>query len=178
MGLTGGRASQAGQQENPSRPQITEALVRAAERISEIVSASERALEVLQAETQAHLPNPATASNRDRLVGELIRTLVERTELLRSEAEGLAWSLERAGRQLAAHDVPKQAATPQPSTNGPAKSRPSEGVRLLATQMAVAGSSPEEIAERLRSEFGIENAPALVAQMLDPSATRGGQAEG
>ena len=41
----------------------------------------------------------------------------------------------------------------------------SEGARLLATQMAVAGSSKDEIAWRLREEFGIEDSSAILAEI-------------
>ncbi len=45
--------------------------------------------------------------------------------------------------------------------------RVSEGVKLLATQMSVAGSSREEIAVRLREDFGIDDADAIVAELFD-----------
>lgn len=41
----------------------------------------------------------------------------------------------------------------------------SEGARLLATQMAVAGSSKDEIAWRLREEFGIEDSSGILAEI-------------
>jgi hypothetical protein len=43
--------------------------------------------------------------------------------------------------------------------------RVSEGARLLATQMAVAGSSRDEIAWRLREEFGIQDASAILDEI-------------
>jgi hypothetical protein len=46
----------------------------------------------------------------------------------------------------------------------PAPSRSTEGLRLLATQMAVAGSTHEEIASRLRDEFGVEDATELLGE--------------
>lgn len=46
----------------------------------------------------------------------------------------------------------------------PASSGSTEGLRLLATQMAVAGSTHEEIASRLRDEFGVEDASALLGE--------------
>lgn len=56
--------------------------------------------------------------------------------------------------------------------------RSTEGLRLLATQMAVAGSTEEEIASRLRDEFGVEDATALlgeapIARKLKESDGRG-----
>jgi hypothetical protein len=44
--------------------------------------------------------------------------------------------------------------------------RVSEGVRLLVTQMSVAGSGPAEIAQRLHDEFGVENSNALVEELF------------
>jgi len=42
------------------------------------------------------------------------------------------------------------------------------GARLLATQMAISGSSREEIAHRLRSGFEIEDADAILDAILGP----------
>ncbi|MCB0865682.1 MAG: hypothetical protein KDB58_08220 [Solirubrobacterales bacterium] len=44
----------------------------------------------------------------------------------------------------------------------------SEGVRLLATQMSVAGASSSDIAKRLSEDFGVENADRLIAQLFGP----------
>lgn len=46
----------------------------------------------------------------------------------------------------------------------PAPTGSTEGLRLLATQMAVAGSTHEEIASRLRDEFGVEDASELLGE--------------
>jgi hypothetical protein len=45
---------------------------------------------------------------------------------------------------------------------------PSDGARLLAAQMAVAGSSREEIEARLRGEFGIQDAGPILDGILGP----------
>ena len=42
------------------------------------------------------------------------------------------------------------------------------GARLLATQMAVSGSSREEIEERLRSGFEIEDTSEILDAILGP----------
>lgn len=47
-----------------------------------------------------------------------------------------------------------------------AESQPSEGARLLATQMAVAGSSREQIESRLQSEFDIRNTGSMLDEIL------------
>jgi hypothetical protein len=44
----------------------------------------------------------------------------------------------------------------------------SDGARLLATQMAVAGSSRDEIRDRLRNDFGIEDASPILDGILGP----------
>ena len=44
----------------------------------------------------------------------------------------------------------------------------SDGARLLAAQMAVAGSSREEIETRLRDEFGIQDAGPILDGILGP----------
>jgi hypothetical protein len=46
----------------------------------------------------------------------------------------------------------------------PAPKGSTEGLRLLATQMAVAGSTHDEIETRLRDEFGVEDASALLGE--------------
>ena len=43
---------------------------------------------------------------------------------------------------------------------------PSDGARLLATQMAVAGSSRPEIESRLQNEFGIQDAGPMLDAIL------------
>lgn len=73
--------------------------------------------------------------------------------------------------------------SPQPQAGGPAPveqtaaqaadSRggdqvPSDGARLLAAQMAVAGSSRDEIESRLRDEFGIQDAGPILDGILGP----------
>lgn len=46
----------------------------------------------------------------------------------------------------------------------------SAGARLLATQMAVAGSSRDEIASRLENEFGIADSRAMLDGILGPES--------
>jgi hypothetical protein len=51
---------------------------------------------------------------------------------------------------------------PPPPPVSESDSGSSEGARLLATQMAVAGGTREEITRRLREEFGIQDAAGLL----------------
>jgi hypothetical protein len=61
-----------------------------------------------------------------------------------------------------APDAPQPPAEPRRARAG----GPSDGARLLATQMAVSGSGREEIVERLRDDFGISDAPEIVDGIL------------
>jgi hypothetical protein len=54
---------------------------------------------------------------------------------------------------------------PPAAPSGRNDSRVSEGARLLATQMAVAGSSRDEIAWRLREEFAIQDSSAILDEI-------------
>ncbi len=58
---------------------------------------------------------------------------------------------------------------PEPAKRPKPARPPSEGARLLATQMAVAGSSREEINKRLRDDFGIEDADPMIDMILGGS---------
>jgi hypothetical protein len=63
-------------------------------------------------------------------------------------------------------------ARPQPAAQPRASGPPqdvSAGLRLLATQMAVAGSSREEIEARLRSEFGVVDTNSVLAEVFSPA---------
>jgi vacuolar-type H+-ATPase subunit H len=133
----------------------------------------------------------------DRLasISDLTDSLVAQAEEIRSRSDRLLASLEQAKSQLAAGgsvqpravaEAPLAAAT-EPATRGshlsavaPVEERevaaepPREergtpaGARLLATQMAVSGSSREEIAARLRTGFEIEDTSAILDAILGP----------
>jgi vacuolar-type H+-ATPase subunit H len=62
--------------------------------------------------------------------------------------------------------VPEREPEPEPAPEPSSRPAPvSEGARLLATQMAVAGSSREQIARRLNDEFGIRDASAILNEI-------------
>ncbi len=75
---------------------------------------------------------------------------------------------------------PPAAAAPEPEPPAPAAAPPppppddqaaaSAGARLLATQMAVSGSSREEIETRLRTGFEIEDTAPILDAILGPEA--------
>jgi hypothetical protein len=56
---------------------------------------------------------------------------------------------------------------PEPDSE-PASNGTPAGARLLATQMAVSGSSREEIEQRLRSGFQIADATSILDAILGP----------
>lgn len=61
------------------------------------------------------------------------------------------------------------AAAESASNNSRAPAQPvSEGLRLLATQMAVAGSSRAEVEERLVREFGVADPGSVLDEVLGP----------
>jgi vacuolar-type H+-ATPase subunit H len=79
------------------------------------------------------------------------------------------------GKHLAA--VPSDEAAPGAAEEGeeapdgeamPARLGSASGARLLATQMAVSGSSREEIEARLRSGFEIEDTASILDAILGP----------
>jgi hypothetical protein len=59
---------------------------------------------------------------------------------------------------------PEAARAPAPKRQ-PQKEELSEGLRLLTTQMSVAGAPREEIAERLRDEFAIKDPERILKAM-------------
>lgn len=166
-----------------------EAIVEAAERAAESV--------IDDAEAQAHRYLAQARAEADRLVegrasglAELIDTLLGQASSLRQEAERLQVALEgaktlvgpdepieMAGQQeppqeLAQPEVPRlrAVAPPEDSQQQEEETRRSDaaGARLLATQLAVSGSSREEIAQRLRNGFEIEDTDAILDAILGP----------
>lgn len=63
--------------------------------------------------------------------------------------------------------LPEEPSTPPPPVGARLPGAPpSDGARLLATQMAVAGSSRSEIESRLQNEFGIHDAGPMLDAIL------------
>jgi hypothetical protein len=170
-----------------------EAIVEAAERAAESVidDAEAQARRYL---AQARAEADRMAVGRVDELGNLIETLLGQAISLRREAERLQTTLEEAREriepgaappaeaprrpELAAEQEPEETprlrAVPVEDAPDPTPAQPPErssdapGARLLATQMAVSGSSREEIAERLRNGFEIEDADAILDAILGP----------
>jgi vacuolar-type H+-ATPase subunit H len=133
----------------------------------------------------------------ERLEGLLDATdeLVDQAEAIRRESERLLETLRRTGARVqpggdGAPDRPEEAVArakhlsavpsetgpelavaaeaPVPSSPEPGRRSDSAGARLLATQMAVSGSSRREIEARLRSGFEIEDTGSILDAILGP----------
>lgn len=169
-----------------------EAIVEAAERAAESVidDAEAQARRYL---AQARAEADRAAEGRITELSDLVDTLLGQAISLRGEAERLQATLEEAQSRIdperpgEASERPLRPADPAPSQEVPRlravgeteeqepPASPPErrlgdaaGARLLATQMAVSGSSREEIADRLRNRFEIEDTTPILDAILGP----------
>jgi vacuolar-type H+-ATPase subunit H len=164
----------------------------AAERIEAIVEAAERAAESVidDAEGQAAGYLSEAQAEADRLVAErlaslseLTDSLLERADAIRRQTESMVELLEqsKAGIEdrteparrshlsaVAAPEEPLPVAQELQEPRGEREVGTPAGARLLATQMAISGSSREEIALRLRNGFEIEDTTAILDAILGP----------
>lgn len=174
------------------RPPVTSA----AERIQVIVEAAERAaagvIEDAEVQAERYLEESrrradALAEERAGELAEITGSLVSQAQELKRQSDELMAAIDRAKARIEqkvlgelgapAGDVwEAPAAEPRPEAphlkpvEGAAGDDPSlpAGARLLATQMAVAGNSRDEIEARLRSEFGIDDAGPMLDAILGP----------
>ncbi|HEX3239225.1 MAG TPA: hypothetical protein VHR18_03705 [Solirubrobacterales bacterium] len=163
--------------QNETPPPARSALVDdAAERLATIVAAAERAAEQVidDAEKQARALLAEAEAESARVRGELL-DVVER---LAHElgVDPAAPAPPSRGNHLSAVPLDEpQPARPAgaplepavPDRSGPALGS-AAGARLLATQMAVSGSSREEIEAKLRNGFEIEDTDAILDAILGP----------
>jgi hypothetical protein len=126
-----------------------------AERLAAIVEAAERAAAQVidDAEEQARHQLQEASARADRIVAERLRALAEELD-------------PQAAPRPESHLRPVEPAAeveraPQQRSDG-------AGARILATQMAVSGSSREEIAQRLGSDFDIEDTSEILDAILGP----------
>lgn len=126
-----------------------------AERLAAIVEAAEQAASKVidDAEEQARHTLAEAGDRADRLVAERLRALADELD---------PPSAAEAPREP--HLRPVEPAPQRPA--GPRSS--SAGARLLATQMAVSGSSRDEIAERLDNSFADEDTDEILDAILGP----------
>jgi hypothetical protein len=136
------------------RPPEPRALTSAtAERLAAIVEAAEQAAAKVidDAEAQAQTRLSDASARADRIVAERLRALADELD---------PPSAPRREPHLQSVDP-----APQALHAGRAGSA---GARLLATQMAVSGSSREQIEERLKSGFDIEDTGEILDAILGP----------
>jgi hypothetical protein len=161
-----------------------------AERLEAIVEAAERAAESVidDAEAQAHRYLAETRERADREASArlssfsgLTDSLLAEATALRQQAERLQATLEEAKAKIEADQAPQPEAEEfiaprlravalpeEPTFAAEGKRQDPAGARLLATQMAVSGSSREEIELRLRNGFEIEDTRAILDAILGP----------
>ncbi|HET6999036.1 MAG TPA: hypothetical protein VFI03_10645 [Solirubrobacterales bacterium] len=166
-----------------------------AERIGAIVEAAERAavavIDDAEKQAQRHLEEAQVEADRlvaDRLasLSSLTDSLVAQAEAITDESERLVAKLDEAKRRLAAgEELEEDGTAPAEPTRAshlsavaPVDGDGAEasvvgqgtpaGARLLATQMAVSGSSREEIEARLRNGFEIEDTASILDAILGP----------
>jgi ElaB/YqjD/DUF883 family membrane-anchored ribosome-binding protein len=113
---------------------------------------------------------------RDRVTSSLRAERERLDEMMNRVSETTKRFTERASRPTAPEEpaskappeeepvaeVPEPKPEPKPSKRVPRKAR------LLATRMAVAGSSRAQISDKLRDEHGLEDADALLDEILGP----------
>lgn len=126
-----------------------------AERLAAIVEAAEQAASKVidDAEAQASRTTEEANARADRIAAERLRALADELDPpspVRPEP----------------HLRPVEPEAEPGPAPGPRST--SAGARLLATQMAVSGSSREEIEQRLRSGFEIEDTSEILDAILGP----------
>lgn len=169
-----------------------EAIVVAAERAAESVI-DEAEAQARQYLTQARAEADRATETRVSELSDLIDVLLGRAASLQREAERLQTVLEEAKFRIQPEqpaEVAPQPLQPEPTppqetprlravgqagepapvapTAPEPKTSDAAGARLLATQMAVSGSSREEIDLRLRNGFQIEDTTAILDAILGP----------
>lgn len=169
--------------------QRLEAIVEAAERaaagvIDDAEAQARRYLAQARSEADRH------AADRVDELSDLVDSMLGQALSLRQEAERLQATLEEARARFDGQEIqdepggaeereefeqPEEVRTPRLRAVAGEEAPPdlaarsdSAGARLLATQMAISGSSREEIAHRLRNGFEIEDAEAILDAILGP----------
>jgi len=126
-----------------------------AERLAAIVEAAEKAAAKVidDAEEQARRQLLDAGARADRIVAERLRALADELD-------------PQSAPRREPHLKPVEAAPALEPT--PGQRSGSSGARLLATQMAVSGSSRQEIQQRLQSGFDIEDTSEILDAILGP----------
>jgi hypothetical protein len=143
-------------------------------RVDSVLAAAEQAAKSIQEEARewAHQHKEESRRRAEELAAGRLGELSSLAEDLRSRAEGVAKecgrlikSVQEASSRPAADDL-----SPKLRIAGSDGEEADEGAipdraRLVAAQMIAAGDSREEISHRLRDEFGIQDASAMLDRM-------------
>jgi len=137
--------------------------------------ASSRAVPHLKPVAKAPRSTPLEAPAPSGMAGEEAETEAPRPKETQSSETKAPVDVEADGGEAeVAADEASPETDPEPETpvappppRRPA-TEPSAGARLLATQLAVAGSSRAEIANRLEHEFGVANPDSMLDAILGP----------
>lgn len=129
-----------------------------AERLAAIVEAAEKAASKVidDAEEQARRQLQEAGARADRIVAERLRALADELDP------------QTPSRRAESHLRPVESGADPTPAPAPGPRSTSAGARLLATQMAVSGSSRAEIEQRLRSGFEIEDTSEILDAILGP----------
>ncbi len=148
-------ANQGGSSKGPT-PVSAQSSLSAIGRIQVMIDAAERSATEI-AESAALLAKRASEIRIES--EELISSLEETKADIQQQVSPAPPDATRQGRLLAASE--QSEGEPEAEENGL-----SAGARLLATQMSVAGSSRDEIENRLRNEFHVEDPEAVLDEIL------------
>jgi len=132
-----------------------------AERLAAIVEAAERAASKVidDAEAQARQQLQEAGARADRIVAERLRALADELDPPTAAPLGRGSHLKPVESVIESESELEAVRRQRPS---------SSGARLLATQMAVSGSSRKEIEQRLQSGFEIEDTSEILDAILGP----------
>jgi hypothetical protein len=158
---------------------LTDTLIRQAELVrrqsDELLSALDAARNELASrigqELSAGSPPPAqqTQASQEQSTPTAQAPQVPHLQPVESERPDLqAVKSPEEPAQAQAPKAPVSQPPPPAHPIGSAEGAPSDGARLLAAQMAVAGSSRQDIEARLREEFGIQDASPILDGILGP----------
>jgi vacuolar-type H+-ATPase subunit H len=180
---------------DPPKPLATSTAERLAAIVEAAERAAVQVIDDAEEEARGRLEQAAAEAAHlvaDRLteLDDLTDSLISQAEAVRAQSEQLIASLEQARRRLGpdreserfeprqpdsrpshltAVDPVAEPPAPAPTALRPAGGETTAaGARLLATQMAVSGSSREEIEARLRNGFEIEDTTSIVDAILGP----------
>ncbi len=145
----------------------------AAERLATIVDAAERAAASVidGAEAQAQRYLEQARARADRIVAERLRDLADQLDPPGTVEPEVEVETEVEIEVPKVQHLKRVELNPD-SDGAPRRLTPrrsgSAGARLLATQMAVSGASREEIEQRLRSGFEIDDTNEILDAILGP----------